>query len=34
LPSQRALPARALAEGFTFDHPRLDEALGHSLTRG
>jgi len=34
LPSQRVLPARALSEGFTFAHPRLDEALAHSLTPG
>ena len=33
LPSQRALPARALAEGFAFHYPRLGEALAHSLTR-
>ncbi|HVX29558.1 MAG TPA: DUF1731 domain-containing protein, partial [Nitrolancea sp.] len=32
LPSQRVLPSRALAEGFTFQYPRLDEALRHSLT--
>jgi len=33
LPSQRALPSRALAEGFTFHYPTLEEALAHSLTR-
>ena len=33
LPSQRVLPSRALAEGFTFHYPTLEEALGHSLTR-
>jgi len=31
LPSQRATPARALSENFTFEHPRLDEALSRIL---
>ena len=33
LPSQRVLPARLLAESFTFQYPTVDEALVHSLTR-
>jgi uncharacterized protein len=33
LPSQRVLPARLLAESFTFHYPTIDEALVHSLTR-
>jgi len=32
LPSQRALPSRALAEGFAFRYPTVGEALAHSLT--
>jgi uncharacterized protein (TIGR01777 family) len=31
LPSQRAIPARALSENFTFEHPRLDQALSRIL---
>ena len=30
--SQRVVPARALAEGFRFAHPELDEALANLLT--
>jgi NAD dependent epimerase/dehydratase family enzyme len=33
LPSQRVMPARAMAEGFTFEQPQLAQALAHSLTR-
>jgi hypothetical protein len=33
LPSQRVMPARAMAEGFTFEQPELGQALAHSLTR-
>lgn len=33
LPSQRVVPARLLAESFTFQYPTIDEALVHSLTR-
>ena len=33
LPSQHVMPARAMAEGFTFEQPQLAQALAHSLTR-
>jgi len=31
LGGQRVLPNRAIAEGFEFAYPRLDEALSHAL---
>lgn len=34
LASQRALPTRLRAAGFTFDHPRLEDALRFVLGRG
>jgi NAD dependent epimerase/dehydratase family enzyme len=31
LGGQRVVPARAAAEGFTFEYPELDAALKHAL---
>jgi uncharacterized protein (TIGR01777 family) len=32
IPGQAAVPARALAQGFTFAHPELDEAVRSALS--